>query len=153
MADDGAGGPADLPNVAGLAVAGIAVISAVTGIVGGLTGGVARVARNTWWVLPLATFLVFVAVGLALAASLVSRTPAPPSEPAHPPRPPGPRSCGVSAPPCFGFGFALRARIYRSALCRADPRTPQRRPHRGLKLRLRSHRTKPARRRRLREAA
>jgi hypothetical protein len=101
MADDRAKPRAGFPDVAGLAVAGIAVISAVTGIVGGLTGGVARVARNTWWVLPLATLLVFVAVGLALAASPDIRLPvrrpdrpanhdpavdpAPPSEPAHPP--------------------------------------------------------------------
>jgi hypothetical protein len=60
-----------LPDVAKLAVAGIAVIAAVTGIVGSVTGGVARLARNTPWVLPTATILVFVAVALALAATMI----------------------------------------------------------------------------------
>jgi hypothetical protein len=86
VADDKAGGRTGLPDVATLAVAGIAVISAVTGIVGGVTGGVARVARNNSWVLPvlpLAVFLVFVAVGLALVASLASRIPAEGSGPAN----------------------------------------------------------------------
>jgi hypothetical protein len=81
MADD-KDGRTGLPDVATLAVAGIAVISAVTGIVGGVTGGVARVARNNLWVLPLAMFLVFVAAGLALRASLASRVPAKGSGPA-----------------------------------------------------------------------
>ena len=63
MADDEAGGRTGPPDVATLAVAGIAVISAVTGIAGGVTGGVARVARNNPGVLPLATILVFVETG------------------------------------------------------------------------------------------
>lgn len=51
------------PDVATPAVAGIAVISAVTGIAGGATGGVVRAARNNPGVLPLATILVFVETG------------------------------------------------------------------------------------------
>lgn len=92
MADDEAGGRTGPPDVAALAVAGIAVISAVTGIVGGVTGGVARVARNNPDVLPSATILVFVAVGLALVASLISRTPLRRTSPS------GPANTSATAP-------------------------------------------------------
>jgi hypothetical protein len=63
-------GKTSLPDVAKLAVAGIAVITAVTGIVGSVTGGVARPARNAPLVLPLATGVIFGAVALALVAAI-----------------------------------------------------------------------------------
>jgi hypothetical protein len=63
VAGDAASGRTGPPYIATLAVGGIAVISAVTGIAGGVTGGVARAARNNPTVLPLATILVFVETG------------------------------------------------------------------------------------------
>jgi hypothetical protein len=87
---------AAVPDVAKLAAGAIAVITAVTAIIGGVTGGVARIARNSPLVLPWAVGLVFIAAGLALAASL--RT-APATANSAKPGSPTPPEPGQSATP------------------------------------------------------
>jgi hypothetical protein len=61
-------------DVAGIAVGAIAVVTAATAIVGGFTGGVARVARNGPNTLPAVVGLVFLAAVVALIATSLPRS-------------------------------------------------------------------------------
>jgi hypothetical protein len=58
-------------DVAQIAVGAIAVITAATAVVGGFTGGVARVARNGPLTLPTVVGLVFLAAVVALVATFL----------------------------------------------------------------------------------
>jgi hypothetical protein len=71
--DAGDRGP--VVDTAKFAVAAIGVIVATAGLIGGFTGGIARVARNGPWQLPLVVLLVFVAALLALRATLLPPAP------------------------------------------------------------------------------
>jgi hypothetical protein len=65
--------PAPSVDAAKVAASAIAVVTAVIGIVGGLTGGVARVARNHESALPWAIVLVFAATIIALVPTRSER--------------------------------------------------------------------------------
>jgi hypothetical protein len=69
--EDGKGADNTDIDVAKLAVAAIGVVTAAAGLIGGFTGGIARVARNGPGELPWDVALVFAAAAAALIAALV----------------------------------------------------------------------------------
>jgi hypothetical protein len=73
VSKDGKGaGQGDI-DVAQLAVAAIGVITVAAGLIGGFTGGIARVARNGPGELPWDVAWVFIAAGAALIAAVMPR--------------------------------------------------------------------------------
>jgi hypothetical protein len=83
-AKDGKGADTSNINVANLAVAAIGVITAAAALIGGFTGGIARVARNGPGELPWDVALVFLAALAALIAALIPRPESVPKRPEGP---------------------------------------------------------------------